>query len=125
MALGNLYFYQAKLDLIRSLFILEIKDNEIRRPREKVTSTQVILHLVLETSVVGTQILDHWKNLLYCLCFRFISQKGESVFEPDLGRVLQYSLGNDNIEDHAALLPPMEVFSSIDPALRITHLLQV
>jgi len=64
---------------------------------------------------------DRGKRLLI---HRFIAQKAEALFQPESGHEHRASLGMENVEDHAAIIPPIEVFSNIDPDTRTKHVLR-
>ena len=53
------------------------------------------------------------------LLFRFIAQKSDVLFQPSKGlRTNRRTLDNAHTDNHAALLPPLEIFTNIDQVER-------
>ena len=58
--------------------------------------------------------------------FRFIAQKAEKLFQQGAdARTSRRRLENDQTEDHAALLPPLEVFANVTQEERAKEFFKV
>ena len=65
-------------------------------------------------------------NFSNSVLFRFISQNCEKLYiERETVPQTNIKLDNDQVEEHAALLPPFEVFTQVDEDDRCRHFFDV